>query len=162
MTLRTCRVAAFALVATILAACGTTGAGPSLAPSAAATLVAATSSPPPSAAAPEATLGTPCIDVATLADIGDPVEMTVQSITATLISTDVAKARTAAKDAADGMRKIATFVGTASPDAATAFTTAADELEQAAAQFPAGADLVTKAHDDLEAAFRTARASYCP
>jgi hypothetical protein len=161
-----------ALALFAIAAC--TGAGssatptspPSIAPSnppsvaASATATAAASIVPSATAGPGGSQAA-CVDVGTLADQGDPAMTAMQAIKPALAAQKVDDARTHAQTAIKGMKSMADLVAAASPQGQQLFLKAADELIQAAAQFPAGTSLVDQAQADLDQAFVIARASKC-
>ena len=150
------KLSGIALAVALVAACGAATPSPTSAPSVVASVAP---SPASTSAAPSAAA---CVDIGELADVGDPIENALRSIEAALAGGKVADAQASAATASAGMRSVAGDVEDGSPDASAAFLAAADELDQAAAKFPAGADLFTKAKTDVEAAFVTARAAACP
>ncbi len=138
----------------------------------------ATASPPGSAASPSTTPASAapspsapltasarpsgaCVDVADLADLGEPVVSAMTGIKPALDAKKVDDARTLAGTAAKGMAAMADAVGPASPQAKQLFMTAASELTQAASQFPSGASLVDQSRHDLDQAFALAQAVKC-
>lgn len=161
-----------ALALLVVAAC--TSAGPSPTPTAQPT---AAPSGPPSAAASVAPSSTPssapsgaaspagspvaCVDVGALADQGDPVQTAMQAIGPALADKKADDARTHAQTAIKGMKSMADLVAPASPQGKLLFLKAADELTQAATQFPAGTSLVDQAQADLDQAFTVARTAAC-
>src|SRR6185437_174414 len=87
----------------------------------------------------------PCIDIANLADVGEPIEIAMTNVKTSLAAQKLDDARAAATSAAAGIRAVASVVGSASPAAKAQFLAAADEIEKVKDQFPAGTDLVDQA-----------------
>jgi len=161
--------AALVVAGLVIAACSSAAPSPTTHPSAAPSSPpsAASSGPPASApstpAATAALSGSPaaCVDVGALADQGDPVQTAVQAIKQALADKKSDDARTNAQAAIAGMKSMADLVAPASPQGKALFLKAADELTQAAAQFPAGSALFDQAQADLDQAFTVARSSAC-
>lgn len=104
----------------------------------------------------------PCLDTGDLADTADPVVTVMQSLLAAINVPNVAEARTDASTAESGLKRLAAFVNPVQPAAAKDLTTAANELEQASSQFPAGLTLVTQAKANLTAGLQLAGTAGCP
>jgi hypothetical protein len=103
-----------------------------------------------------------CLDTGDLADTADPVVTVMQSLLAAINVPNVAEARTDASTAESGLKRLAAFVNPVQPAAAKDLTTAANELEQASSQFPAGLTLVTQAKANLTAGLQLAGTAGCP
>jgi hypothetical protein len=148
------------------AAGSASGPPPASAPASAAspTVALATLAPRPSVSASEAASAAPsgpCVEVADLADRGEPVVTAMAGIQPALDAGKVDDARTLAKTATKGLASMAELVGPASTAATQLFTTAATELAQAAAAFPGGSSLLKQARTDLDQAFATAETVRC-
>jgi hypothetical protein len=132
------------------------------APNPTSTPAPAPTSSPSGAASVSARPSGPCVDIADLADVGDPIVAAVQSIKPALAAGKVDDAKSAAAAASKNLKTLADRVAPASTKAKELFLTTADELTQAAAQFPDGGSLVDEAAKDLDEAFTLAEAARCP
>jgi hypothetical protein len=113
---------------------------------------------PSTSGGPEAS--TACIDPGQLGDTAETVVVALQGLDTSVKASNVDDERASAVTASTGLRSVADLVA-ARPDAEKEIAAAADDLDKAKAQFPAGLALVTDAESWWDQGLKLAQASTC-
>ena len=85
----------------------------------------------------------------------------LQGLDTAVKASNVDDERASAMTATTGLRSVASLVAAARPDAEKEIAAAADDLDKAKAQFPAGLALVTDAETSWDQGLKLAQASTC-